>query len=99
MNRAMPMAYFDEQTAPPPPVRNAYRYLFNRPGQFDYPAALKAHLPIGSDEVESAHRSLIQKRLKLPGTGWRTDNVQAMLNLRTLRAKQPWNNYWKTLQS
>jgi hypothetical protein len=48
------------------PVRDALRHLSNRPGQFDYLSAIKAHLPIGSGEVESAHRYLIQKRLKLP---------------------------------
>jgi hypothetical protein len=81
------------------PVRDAYRYISNRPGQFDYLAAIQAHLPIGSGEVESAHRYLIQTRLKLPGAGWRPDNAQAMLNLRSLRANQRWDSYWRSLQS
>lgn len=81
------------------PVRDALRYLSNRPGQFDYLSALQAHLPIGSGEVESAHRSLIQKRLKLPGAWWKPDNAQAMLNLRTMRANQQWNRYWGALLS
>jgi hypothetical protein len=79
------------------PVRDAYRYISNRPGQFDYLAAIQAHLPIGSGEVESAHRYLIQKRLKLPGAWWRPDNAQAMLNLRSLRANQRWDSYWRSL--
>jgi hypothetical protein len=79
------------------PVRNAYRYISNRPGQFDYLSAIKAHLPIGSGEVESAHRYLIQKRLKLPGAWWLTDNAQAMLNLRSMRANQQWDSYWRSL--
>jgi hypothetical protein len=54
---------------------------------------------IDSGEVESAHRSLIQKRLKLPGAWWRIDNAQAMLNLRTMRANRQWNSYWRSLQS
>jgi hypothetical protein len=78
-----------------PPVRDAYRYL----SKFDYLSAIKAHLPIGSGEVESAHRSLIQKRLKLPGAWWRIDNAQAMLNLRSMCANQQWNSYWRSLQS
>jgi hypothetical protein len=81
------------------PVRDAYRYLSNRPGQFDYLAAIQAHLPIGSGEVESAHRDLIQKRLKLPGAWWCTDNAQAMLNLRSMRANQRWDCYWKSIQT
>jgi hypothetical protein len=43
------------------------RYITNRKDQFDY-AAAKAHgLSIGSGKVESTHRSLIQRRLKIPG--------------------------------
>jgi hypothetical protein len=38
------------------PVRQCYRYIANRPGQFRYREALAANLPIGSGEVESAHR-------------------------------------------
>ena len=76
------------------PLRDACRYIANRPGQFDYPRALVAQLPIGSGEVESAHRFVIQKRLKLPGAWWCPDNAQAMLNLRCLRANHRWNDYW-----
>jgi L-rhamnose mutarotase len=57
------------------------------------------HLPIGSGEVESAHRYLIQKRLKLPGAWWCADNAQAMLNLRSMRANQRWDCYWKSIQA
>ncbi len=83
-----------ESTDTPTPVRDAYRYIANRPGQFDYPAAIAANLPIGSGEVESAHRYVIQKRLKLPGAWWTASNAQAMLNLRCLRANQRWADYW-----
>jgi hypothetical protein len=76
------------------PVRACYRYIANRPGQFKYREALAAHLPIGSGEVESSHRYVIQKRLKLPGAWWRADNAQAMLNLRVLRANHCWHRYW-----
>lgn len=80
---------------PDTPVRDAYRYIANRPGQFDYPAAIAANLPIGSGEVESAHRYIIQKRLKLPGAWWTPSNAQAMLNLRCLRANHRWGDYWQ----
>ena len=35
-----------------------------------------------SSEVESAHRSIVQVRLKLPGTWWHPDNVPNILALR-----------------
>ena len=48
-------------------VRSCYRYLSRRKDQLDYPGALANDLPIGSGEIESAHRYIVQKRLKLPG--------------------------------
>lgn len=79
------------------PVRQCYRYILNRPGQFRYAQAIAANLPIGSGEVESAHRYVIQKRLKLAGAWWRKDNAQAMLNLRAARANRCWDRYWDSL--
>lgn len=79
------------------PVRQCYRYILNRPGQFKYQEALAANLPIGSGEVESAHRYVIQKRLKLAGAWWNKDNAQAMLNLRAARANHCWDRYWDAL--
>ena len=81
------------------PVRRCQRYFVNRPGQFNYPAAIAANLPIGSGEVESAHRYVIQNRLKLPGAWWKPENAQAMLNLRCLRANHRWNDYWTNLHA
>ena len=54
------------------PVRVCYRYLINRPGQFNYQDAIKDDLPIGSGEIESAHGYVIQERLKLSGRGVET---------------------------
>lgn len=66
------------------PVRKCYRYITNRPGQFNYNAALEADLPNGSGEIESAHRYVIQKRLKIAGAWWKEDNAQNMLALKNL---------------
>jgi hypothetical protein len=55
-----------------------------------------AGLPVGSGEVESAHRTIPQKRLKLPGAWWRPDTINKMLGLRVLRANGDWDAYWKT---
>jgi hypothetical protein len=69
------------------PVKLAirYSYITNRPGQFDYPAALAAGLSLGSGEIESAHRSVIQDRLKIAGAWWKLDNAHCMLALRVNR--------------
>jgi hypothetical protein len=76
------------------PVRLCHRYLINRTGQFEYAKALDAGLPIGSGEIESAHRYIIQKRLKIAGAWWKRDNARKMLALRTLRANGAWQKYW-----
>ncbi len=80
------------------PVRACHRYIRNRPGQFDYQTALQSGLPMGSGEVESAHRYLIQARLKLSGAWWKIDNAAKMLALRVIRANNDWNAYWAGLQ-
>jgi len=80
------------------PVRCCSRYLTNRPGQFEYQQALAAGLPIGSGEIESAHRYVIQQRLKLAGAWWKEETAADMLALRTLRANGEWNQYWAPLE-
>lgn len=76
------------------PVRDAYRYLDQRRDHLDYQSARRRKLPIGSGEIESAHRHLIQKRLKLSGSWWRETNAQALITLRTARANLCWQTYW-----
>lgn len=76
------------------PVADALRYMRSRLEHLHYPAALKAGLPIGSGEIESAHRHVIQHRLKLAGAWWKQSNAQAMLGLRVARANGCWNSYW-----
>jgi hypothetical protein len=76
------------------PVSAAHRYLSDRYDCLDYAAARAAQLPIGSGEVESGHRHVIQKRLKVAGAWWNQINAQAMLNLRTARANYQWSQYW-----
>jgi hypothetical protein len=81
------------------PVRACHRYLRNRPGQFDYPRALQAGLPVGSGKIESAHRYIIQERIKIPGAWWKFENADKMLALRVTRANGNWENYWDARQA
>jgi hypothetical protein len=77
------------------PVRACHRYLSNRPDHLDYQGALANGLPIGSGEIESAHRYVVQQRLKRPGAWWTPDNAEAMLALRITRANGQWSAYWQ----
>lgn len=89
-----PYMELDEVADEKAPVRKLIRYIENRPGQFDYQNAIKNNLPIGSGQIESAHRYVIQLRLKLTGAWWKKDNADNMLSLRTLRANNMWEQYW-----
>ncbi len=51
--------------------------------------------PIGSGEIESAHKSIPQKRLKIPGASWHADSINPMLSLRILRANGWWEDFWE----
>lgn len=80
------------------PATACDRYLRNRLDQLDYQGALRQGLPIGSGEIESAHRYVVQKRLKLAGAWWTPDHVEAMLALRLNRANGEWEAYWRGLE-
>jgi hypothetical protein len=68
-----------------------------RRGQFNYKEALDEGLPIGSGAVESAHRYIIQDRLKIAGAWWTPENAHNMLALRALRANKLWESYWDSM--
>ncbi len=82
---------------PQAPVRAAQRYFTNRPEQFDYHGARQQGLPIGSGEIESAHRYVVQQRLKRPGAWWTIEQAEHMLALRLNRANGQWEAYWQDL--
>jgi hypothetical protein len=79
------------------PVRTCHRYLGDRKEQLKYREALAEGLPIGSGEIESAHRYVAQKRLKLPGAWWRVEHAEYMLALRINRLNGDWQAYWTAL--
>lgn len=78
------------------PIRACFRYLNNRQDQLDYQSAIESGLPIGSGEVESGHRSVIQERLKISGAWWREENAAKMLALRVTRSNGEWESYWSS---
>lgn len=80
------------------PATACDRYLRNRLDQLDYQGAIQRGLPIGSGEIESAHRSIIQKRLKLPGAWWSPAHIETMLALRLNRANREWEAYWQGIE-
>jgi hypothetical protein len=90
--------HLEPEATPQAPVRAAHRYLKQRRDHLDYAGARAAGLCIGSGEIESGHRHVIQQRLKLAGSWWKEPNAQAMLGLRVARANQLWHRYWQPAQ-
>jgi hypothetical protein len=56
LNNLEPYLEADDIDESKAPVRACYRYLSNRTDQLDYKTAIENELPIGSGEIESAHR-------------------------------------------
>ncbi len=73
-----------------------YRYMSKRLDSIDYQSALARGLPIGSGEIESSHRHVVQKRLKIAGAWWKIENANAMVNLRIGRLNGDWESYWES---
>jgi len=64
---------------------NAYRMNYH-----EY-KNIGAGIIIGSGAIESAHRTLVQKRMKQSGQRWSKNGAQNMLNLRVLTMNQQWD--------
>jgi hypothetical protein len=73
------------------PIRACHRYLGTRNDQPKNREALAEGLPIGSGEIESAHRYVAQKRLKLPGAWWLVEHAEYVLALRINRLNGDWD--------
>jgi len=91
--------FLEQANIPDPdaPVRACFRYISNHSNFLDYKGALAAGLPIGSGEIESAHRYVFQKRLKISGAWWKMENLKKVIALRVLRANGDWEDYWNNL--
>lgn len=46
---------------------------------------------IGSGAIESAHRNVVQQRLKLSGQRWTIKGAQEIVNIRAYKKSNRWN--------
>ncbi len=72
----------------------AGRYLSERRDMIGYRALSEAGWPIGSGCVESAHKTVLQARLKRSGMHWCLVGAQAMITLRLTLANGRWEEQW-----
>jgi hypothetical protein len=75
-------------------VRNLAGYIKRFSQCIHYEKFQSEGLPIGSGEIESAHRTIPQRRLKLPGTWWHPDRINSMLSLLILQPNGWWEEFW-----
>lgn len=74
------------------------KHLWRFQDAVDYGTAHAWGIPQGSGEIESAHRYIPQKRLKIPGACWHPDSMNRMLALRIVRANGWWDAFWSARQ-
>lgn len=66
-------------------------YLASNRDRMDYKFYRSRGLLIGSGAIESAHRTVMQKRLKLSGQRWSIKGAQQVLNLRVCWMSERWD--------
>jgi len=69
-------------------------YLERFADAVDYEKVRESGYPTASGEIESAHRYIPQKRLKIPGACWSPDTINPMLALRVMRENGWWGDFW-----
>lgn len=72
----------------------ADRYLTARQDQIAYRDFLARGWPIGSGCVESAHKGIVQARLKQRGMRWSRPGAEGVLALRIAQANDRWDEQW-----
>ena len=73
-------------------LQDVIRYYENNMERMKYGSFIKKGYIIGSGAIESAHRNVIQQRLKLSGQRWSIPGAQRIANLRAYRKSNRWGN-------
>ena len=73
-------------------LKDVIRYYESNIERMKYGSFLKKGYLIGSGAIESAHRNVIQQRLKLSGQRWSIQGAQRIANMRAYRKSNRWEN-------
>lgn len=80
-------------------IELAIRYLEKRLPMIDYPHFRRQQIPIGSGNVESGHKVVMQQRMKQAGMRWAEENLNPMLALRVALCNQTWKITWREIDA
>lgn len=75
-------------------LKRPLAYLEKREAQMQYPSFRCQGWPIGSGEVESANKLVVEARLKGAGMHWSRKQVNPMLALRNIVCSDRWAEGW-----
>ena len=73
-------------------LRQLTGYYKNHEKRMQYHIFKEKGLQIGSGAIESAHKDVLQKRLKLPGQRWTKPGLQQIAQLRVVYKSGKWNH-------
>ena len=73
-------------------VSDCIRYFRNNQKRMRYKYYRDKGLDIGSGAIESAHRTVIQSRMKQSGMHWKTSNVQSIASIRSKYLSGQWSS-------
>ena len=80
-------------------IESAIRYLEKRLPMIDYPHFRRQQIPIGSGNVESGHKVVMQRRMKQAGMRWAEASLNPMLALRLALCNQRWHASWQEIEA
>jgi hypothetical protein len=80
-------------------LKEVLNYYRNNESRMQYKTYLQEGFLIGSGAMESAHRNVVQQRLKLSGQRWSVNGAQQIVNLRAYKKSKQWGKIQQLIKN